>query len=63
MPSQTERKIEQILAEDPKLKRAVEINIEFLTTISRIPYGKIDCPYKESKILWKRQSVEISGSE
>lgn len=57
------RSIEEILKDDAKLKRVIELNIDLLSNIAHIQYGEIDCPIKEGKILWKRQEIRISGNE
>jgi hypothetical protein len=58
------RSIDDILKDDPKFRRFLEINLEILSNISKIGYGEIEhAPIKEGKILWKRQEIRISGSE
>ena len=58
------RTIEQILADDPKFKQFLEINLEILSNISKVRYGVINnLPIKEGKLLWKKQEITISGNE
>ncbi len=57
------RSLEEIIKDDTKLRRVIEINIELLSSIAHIGYGEIDCPIKEGKLLWKRQEIKISGNE
>ena len=58
------RSIEQIISDDPKFKRFLEINLEFLSNVSHIGYGMIEhLPIKEHKFMVKKQAITISGAE
>ena len=58
------RTIEQIISDDPKFKKFLEMNLEILSNIAKVGYGEIEhMPIKEGKLLWKRQELRISGSE
>jgi hypothetical protein len=58
------RSLEDILKDDAKLKRVVELNIDLLSNIAHIQFGVIEnISIKEGKLLWKRQEIRISGNE
>lgn len=58
------RSLDEILKEDAKLRRVIELNIDLLSNIAHIQYGMLDnLPIKEGKIQWKRQEIKISGNE
>ena len=64
MPSQTERKIEEILKDDATLKRFLEINLELLSNLAKIGHGTIErLSLKDGKLLVKRQTLHIDGAE
>jgi len=58
------RSIDEILKDDPKFRRFIELNLEILSNLAKVGYGEIEhCPLKEGKLLWKRQEIKISGNE
>ena len=64
MPSQTERKIEQILADDPTFRRFIELNLELLSNLAKVGHGTIErLSLKDGKLLVKRQTLHIDGAE
>ena len=58
------RSIEDILKDDTSFRRFIEINIEILSNISHIQHGVIErLPIKDGKLLVKKQTLHIDGSE
>ncbi len=58
------RSLDEILKDDAKLKRVIELNIDLLSNIAHIQFGLLEnIPIKDGKLLWKRQEIKISGNE
>ena len=60
----TERKIEDILKDDPSFRRFIEINLELLSNLAKIGHGTIErVSLKDGKLLVKKQTLHIDGAE
>jgi hypothetical protein len=57
------RSVEDILRDDTRFRRFIELNLELLSDISRIQYGEINRVHiKDGKLLVKHTRLIIDGA-